>query len=153
MRPWVGGQVYLFGLSVGHMRVHLSRRGAGVPKKLLHDTQVRAALEHVRCERVSQRMGMHSRADGRLDGVAPDLLLNAALAQAAPLAVQEQHAPAAAVDEAWAEVPDVEGQRRPHRLPPPAQRQRLYGRQPRPCTRAYPRASTASSVVTTALAR
>ena len=40
-------------------------------------------------------MGMHSRADGRLDGVAPDLLLNAALAQAAKAARAARAAKAA----------------------------------------------------------
>src|ERR1019366_6560204 len=42
---------------LGHVRVDLRRRQAGMAQQLLDDTQVRAALEQVRGEGVAERMG------------------------------------------------------------------------------------------------
>jgi deoxyinosine 3'endonuclease (endonuclease V) len=39
-----------------YMRVDLGRRDIGVAKHLLHGTQVGAALEEMRCERVAKRV-------------------------------------------------------------------------------------------------
>ncbi len=41
------------------MRVDLSRRNAGVPHQFLHGAQILRALQHVRCKRVAQAMGIN----------------------------------------------------------------------------------------------
>ena len=71
------------------LRVHLGRRDAGVPEQLLHDTEIGAALEHVRCTRVPE----HVRREVRVE---PDPRARAAHDRPARLTAD---APAARVEE------------------------------------------------------
>ena len=85
--------------AVGDMRVALGRAEIGVPEHLLHGTQVGAALEEVRRERVSEEMGVDATGleAGALGQLAQDEKGPGAR-QRATASVQEELRPVAPVE-------------------------------------------------------